>query len=30
MNTYCLKYKKETNNIDPEMVRTKCNRLLMQ
>ena len=30
MNTYCLKCKKETSNIDPKMVRTKNNRLLMQ
>ena len=30
MNTYCLKCKKETSNIDPKMVKTKNNRLLMQ
>ena len=30
MNTYCLKCKKDTANIDPKMVRTKNNRLLMQ
>ena len=30
MNTYCLKCKKDTDNIDPKMVRTKNNRLLMQ
>ena len=30
MNTYCLKCKKETSNIDLKMVRTKNNRLLMQ
>ena len=30
MNTYCLKCKKDTDNIDPKMVRTKYNRLLMQ
>ena len=30
MNTYCLKCKKETSNIDPKMVQTKNNRLLMQ
>ena len=30
MNTYCLKCKTNTDNIDPEMVRTKNNRLLMQ
>ena len=30
MSTYCLKYKKDTANIDPKMVKTKNNRLLMQ
>ena len=30
MNTYCLKCKKNTSNIDPKMVQTKNNRLLMQ
>ena len=30
MNTYCLKCKKETSNIDPKIVKTKNNRLLMQ
>ena len=30
MNTYCLKCKKETSNIDPKMVKTKNNRLLTQ
>ena len=30
MNTYCLKCKKDTANIDPKMVKTKNNRLLMQ
>ena len=30
MNTYCLKCKTNTANIDPKMVRTKNNRLLMQ
>ena len=30
MNTYCLKCKKDTSNIDPKMVKTKNNRLLMQ
>ena len=30
MNTYCLKCKKETSNIDPKMVKTKNYRLLMQ
>ena len=30
MKTYCLKCKKDTANIDPKMVKTKNNRLLMQ
>ena len=30
MNTYCLKCKKDTENIDPKIVRTKNNRLLIQ
>ena len=30
MNTYCLKCKKNTSHIDPKMVKTKNNRLLMQ
>ena len=30
MDTYCLKYKKDTANIDPKMVNTKNNRLLIQ
>ena len=30
MNTYCLKCKTNTDNIDPKMVRTKNNRLIMQ
>ena len=30
MKTYCLKCKKDTENIDPEIVRTKNNKLLMQ
>ena len=30
MNTYCLKCKTDTANIDPKMVKTKNNRLLMQ
>ena len=30
MNTYCLKCKKDNANIDPKMVKTKNNRLLMQ
>ena len=29
MNTYCLKCKKGTSNIDPKMVKTKNNRFLM-
>ena len=29
MNNYCLKCKKDTANIDPKLVRTKINRLLM-
>ena len=29
MNTYCLKRKTNTSNIDPKMVKTKNNRLLM-
>ena len=28
MNTYCLKCKTNTSNIDPKMVKTKNNRLL--
>ena len=28
--TYCAKCKKDTDNIDPKMFRTKNNRLLMQ
>ena len=28
--TYCVKCKKDTDNIDPKMFRTKNNRLLMQ
>ena len=28
--TYCLKCKKDTDNIDPKMFRTKNNRLIMQ
>ena len=28
--TYCVKCKKDTDNIDPKMLRTKNNRLLMQ
>ena len=30
MKTYCLKCKKDTENIDSKVVRTKNNRLLMQ
>ena len=30
MNTYCLKCKTNTDNIDPKMIKTKNNRLLMQ
>ena len=30
MKTYCLKCKKDTNNIDSKIFRTKNNRLLMQ
>ena len=30
MNTYCLKCKTNTDNIDPKMFKTKNNRLLMQ
>ena len=30
MNTYFLKWKTNTSNIDPKMVKTKNNRLLMQ
>ena len=30
IKTYCLKCKKDTSNIDPKMVKTKNNRLLMQ
>ena len=30
MNTYCLKCKINTSNINPKMVKTKNNRLLMQ
>ena len=30
MTTYCLKCKKDTDNIDPKMFRTKNNRLLVQ
>ena len=30
MKIYCLKCKKDTDNIDPKMFKTKNNRLLMQ
>ena len=30
MKTYCVKCRKDTENIDPLMVRTKHNRLIMQ
>ena len=30
MNTYCLKCKTNTDNVDSKMVRIKINRLLMQ
>ena len=30
MKTCCVKYRKDTENIDPNMVRTKNNRLIMQ
>ena len=30
MNTYCVKCKNDTENIDPKIVRTKHNRLAMQ
>ena len=30
MKTYCLKCKKDTENVDPKIVRTKHSRLLMQ
>ena len=30
MKTYCLKYKKDTDNINPKIIRTKNNRLVMQ
>ena len=30
MNTYCVKCKKDTENIDPTMFRTKNNKLIMQ
>ena len=30
MKTYCVKSRKDTENINPKMVRTKNNRLVMQ
>ena len=30
MKTYCVTCRKNTENIDPKMVRTKKNRLIMQ
>ena len=30
MKTYCMKCKKDSENIDPKKVRTKTNRLIMQ
>ena len=30
MNTYCVKCRKDTKNIDPKIVKTKNNRLVMQ
>ena len=30
MKTYCVKCKRDTENVDPKMVRTKNNRLIMQ
>ena len=30
MKTYCVKCRKDIENIDPKMVRTKNNRLVMQ
>ena len=30
MNTYCVKCRKDTENIDPKIVRTKNNRLIMK
>ena len=30
MNTYCIKYRKDTENIDAKIVRTKNYRLIMQ
>ena len=30
MKTYCVKCRKDNENIDPKMVRTKNNRLIME
>ena len=30
MNTYCIKCREDTENINPKIVRTKNNRLIMQ
>ena len=30
MKTYCMKRRRDTENIDPKMVKTKNNRLVMQ
>ena len=30
MNTYCINCRKDTENIDPKIVRTKNNKLVMQ
>ena len=30
MKTYCVKCRRDTENIDPKIVRTKNNRLMMQ
>ena len=30
MKTYCVKCRRDTENIDPKMVKTKTNRLIMQ
>ena len=30
MNTYCVKCRKDTENVDPKIVRTKNNRFIMQ
>ena len=30
MKTYCVKYKKDTENSDPKMVKTRNSRLIMQ